>query len=318
MRVKPWAVLLGKVQKTMVAEERKRGQMGRPKVEQNLDPLTQMLPSVCYMSPSPRPLLKSPLLSSQSTQISFSCTFSVANRQEYFILFLEQIFVCFFCCLSCMELHLGLALPTNPFFQLKQGPFYTNVNTSNGSCSSGGGGGGGGAGGSNKRRGFDEETRVVPKTLRLLLWNSDQPDGEDDRNDLGNGNSSSSAILKNDGEGLVGWPPVKAWRKKPRRHAHNGRANNNRMAAAAAASNSTYVKVKMEGNAIARKIDLSVHGSFESLTSTLMRMFDISEEHWQRSFKLAYQDRQGDWLLAEDVPWRTFIRSLKCIKLIRR
>ncbi|KAK8523547.1 hypothetical protein V6N13_113493 [Hibiscus sabdariffa] len=213
-----------------------------------------------------------------------------------------------------MELHLGLALPTNPFspigYELKQGPFYTNVNTSNGSCSSSSSSG---AGGSNKRRGFDEETRVVPKTLRLLLWKTDQPDDEDDPNDLDN-SSSSSAILKNDREGLVGWPPVKAWRKKPRRHVHNGRANNNRMAAA----NSTYVKVKMEGNAIARKIDLSVHGSFESLSSTLMRMFDIPEEHWQKSFKLAYQDKEGDWLLAENVPWRTFTRSLKCIKLIRR
>ncbi|XP_039054901.1 auxin-responsive protein IAA9-like [Hibiscus syriacus] len=83
------------------------------------------------------------------------------------------------------------------------------------------------------------------------------------------------------------------------------------------APNSTYVKVKLEGNAIARKIDLSAHRSFESLTVSLTRMFNISDEHWKKSFNLAYQDREGDWLLAEDVPWRTFIRSLKCIKLIR-
>ncbi|KAE8718940.1 AUX/IAA transcriptional regulator family protein, putative isoform 2 [Hibiscus syriacus] len=88
-------------------------------------------------------------------------------------------------------------------------------------------------------------------------------------------------------------------------------------ATTAAKCGSTYVKVKMEGNAIARKIDISVHRSFESLTATLMRMFDICDEHLQKSFKIAYQDREGDWLLAEDVPWRTFIRCLKCIKLIR-
>ncbi|OMO57732.1 Phox/Bem1p [Corchorus olitorius] len=82
------------------------------------------------------------------------------------------------------------------------------------------------------------------------------------------------------------------------------------------ASNSTYVKVKMEGMAIARKIDISVHHSFETLTSNLMRMFGISEEN-RNSFKLTYQDREGDWLIAEDVPWRTFIRSLKCLKLVR-
>ncbi|XP_016754532.1 auxin-responsive protein IAA29 [Gossypium hirsutum] len=82
------------------------------------------------------------------------------------------------------------------------------------------------------------------------------------------------------------------------------------------ASNSTYVKVKMEGVVIARKIDISIHQSFETLTTTLMTMFDIFDEN-RRSFKLTYQDKEGDWLIAEDVPWRTFVRSLKCLKLIR-
>ena len=86
---------------------------------------------------------------------------------------------------------------------------------------------------------------------------------------------------RNDEEGLVGWPPVKTWRKKLCRQIPNGGADNNCMVAAAEngcggrASNSTYVKVKMEGVAIARKVDLSVHHSFETLTSTLMRMFGI-------------------------------------------
>ncbi|KAE8701568.1 AUX/IAA transcriptional regulator family protein, putative isoform 2 [Hibiscus syriacus] len=225
-----------------------------------------------------------------------------------------------------MELHLGLSLPTNPFlpigYELKQCPFDAHVTDGDGGCCSSGSSS---SSGGIKRTCFDDgsETRVVPKTLPLLLWNSDQPNEEDDPNDLhenSSSSSSSSSIIKNDGEGLVGWPPVKTWRKKLRRHVHSGRPNNNRMVAAkmtARKSVSTYVKVKMEGNAIARKIDISVHRSFESLTTTLMRMFDIRDEHLQKSFKLAYQDREGDWLLAEDVPWRTFIRCLKCIKLIR-
>ncbi|KAK8715920.1 hypothetical protein V6N13_043245 [Hibiscus sabdariffa] len=72
----------------------------------------------------------------------------------------------------------------------------------------------------------------------------------------------------------------------------------------------------MEGVAIGRKIDVSVHHSLEALTSTLMRMFGLRDEYQDR-FKLTYQDREGDWMLAEDVPWRTFVRSLKCLKLIR-
>ncbi|XP_039039126.1 uncharacterized protein LOC120176903 [Hibiscus syriacus] len=141
-----------------------------------------------------------------------------------------------------MELHLGLALPTTPFlpigYELKQCPFDADVKDGNGSCSSVNGG--------KKRSCFDDETRVVPKTLPLFLWNNDHPNEEDDPNDPDD-NSSSSYILKNEGEGLVGWPPVKAWRKKLRRHVHSGRVNNNRMVAATAAKiSSTYVKVKIE------------------------------------------------------------------------
>lgn len=40
-------------------------------------------------------------------------------------------------------------------------------------------------------------------------------------------------------------------------------------------SNSMYVKVNMEGMAIARKVDLSLHDSFETLTPTLISMFCI-------------------------------------------
>ncbi|XWS72953.1 hypothetical protein CRYUN_Cryun02cG0083700 [Craigia yunnanensis] len=244
----------------------------------------------------------------------------------------------------CMELQLGLALPSTPIIPvkmfdlnsygyeprealgsntlswplLKLAPCDININNNSSSSSSSSSSGG------SKKRGFDEvllfdENRIVPKTLPLLLW-TNQPNDEDDPKDLED--NSSSAIFKNDGEGLVGWPPVKTWGKKLCRQIPNGGADNNRMVAAAEndcggrASISTYVKVKMEGVAIARKIDLSVHHSFETLTSTLMRMFGISNENW-KYFKLTYQDREGDWLLAEDVPWRTFIRSLKCLKLIR-
>ncbi|XVF88342.1 hypothetical protein PTKIN_Ptkin19aG0043200 [Pterospermum kingtungense] len=246
-----------------------------------------------------------------------------------------------------MELQLGLALPSAPpIFPIKMfdlnrygyesreclslvsnalGPCDVNANNSSSNSSSSSSSS---SGGRSRKRGFDQvlfdddENRIVPKTLPLLLW-SNQPNDEDDPKDLDD--NSSSAIFKNDGEGLVGWPPVKTWRKKVRRQIPYGRADNNHRVAAKAeaengcggrASNSTYLKVKMEGVGIGRKVDLGVHHSFETLTSTLMRMFGISDENW-KSFKLTYQDTEGDWLLAEDVPWRTFIRSLKCLKLIK-
>ncbi|TYH08792.1 hypothetical protein ES288_A07G045000v1 [Gossypium darwinii] len=232
-----------------------------------------------------------------------------------------------------MELQLGLSLPSTPIFPFKMldlnsygyelreglGPFGINVNNNCGSCSSScnsssSGGADDGGGGTKTRRLLDEENRIVPKTLPLLFWTNQRPNDEDEPKDVDD--HSSSAIFKNDGEGLVGWPPVKAWRKKVRRRVANVRAAVEN-SCGGRASSSTYVKVKMEGNAIARKIDISLHHSFESLTTTLMRMFDISDENGQKSFKLTYLDREGDWLLAEDVRWRNFIRSLKYIKLIR-
>ncbi|KAK8715922.1 hypothetical protein V6N13_043247 [Hibiscus sabdariffa] len=120
----------------------------------------------------------------------------------------------------------------------------------------------------------------------------------------------------NDGEGLVGRSAVKTWRKKQGHQICDGAAVDNGRGGTGRASKSTYVKIKMEGVAIGRKIDASVHHSLEALTSTLMRMFGLRDEYRDR-FKLTYQDREGDWMLAEDVSWRTFVRSLKCLKLIR-
>ncbi|XVF34617.1 hypothetical protein REPUB_Repub18cG0074600 [Reevesia pubescens] len=206
----------------------------------------------------------------------------------------------------CMELQLRLALPSTPpppiipikMFDLnscyneprealgsntllKLGSCDFNINNSNSSSSSS-------SSGDSKKRGFDDvllfdhENTIVPKTLPLLLW-TNQPNDEDEPKDLDD--NSSSAIFKKDGEGLVGWPPVKTWRKKLRRQIPYGGADNNRMVAAengcgGRASNSTYVKVKMEGVAIARKIDLMRIGRAlnsrirtEKETGCLLKMF---------------------------------------------
>jgi auxin-responsive protein IAA len=52
---------------------------------------------------------------------------------------------------------------------------------------------------------------------------------------------------------LVGWPPVKC------AHRRSGGGG--------------YVKVKMEGVAIGRKVHVSLHGSYDALLRTLDRMF---------------------------------------------
>ncbi|KAI3410589.1 Auxin-responsive protein, partial [Psidium guajava] len=79
---------------------------------------------------------------------------------------------------------------------------------------------------------------------------------------------------------------------------------------------STYLKVTMEGVGIGRKIDLSLHRSLHSLMYTLINMFGLCYEE-SENLKLAYQDRDGDWVFAESVTWRSFVRSAQRLKLLR-
>jgi auxin-responsive protein IAA len=66
--------------------------------------------------------------------------------------------------------------------------------------------------------------------------------------------TSSSGTTANDKKPLlVGWPPVSSARSRAR--------------------GATHVKVKKEGDAIGRKVDLSLHASYDDLLATLRRMF---------------------------------------------
>lgn len=96
-----------------------------------------------------------------------------------------------------------------------------------------------------------------------------------------------------------------------------------------------YVKVKKEGDAIGRKVDLSLHASYDELLATLARMFPTttgSQDDKEISSKstaitatttsshmdvvVTYEDGEGDWMLLGDVPWDDFARSVKRLKLL--
>lgn len=84
---------------------------------------------------------------------------------------------------------------------------------------------------------------------------------------------------------LVGWPPIKSWRKKElhQQHAAGGRIRNNRMQANEnhrRGPNSFYVKVNMEGVTIGRKVDLRLYNSYQTLTNTLISMFAKCKWWW--------------------------------------
>ncbi|KAL6331204.1 hypothetical protein AAG906_009632 [Vitis piasezkii] len=221
-----------------------------------------------------------------------------------------------------MELQLGLALPTSPVndFDLNCHVSDPTEAASSDLC---GRGDDMISGRSNKKRGFIEAFELPPQTLPLLLWNDRPNDDDDDDDRKGVENSSFIAKKNDDGYCIVGWPPIKFRRKKICSHNRDDNDRTVLQNGSARAGvgggvnpNSKYVKVKMVGVGIARKIDLSRHHSYQTLTNTLINMFGKCQQDAQ-SFKLAYQDREGDWLLAGDVPWRTFIQSVERLKILR-
>uniref|UniRef100_A0A0D9WMA9 Auxin-responsive protein n=1 Tax=Leersia perrieri TaxID=77586 RepID=A0A0D9WMA9_9ORYZ len=84
--------------------------------------------------------------------------------------------------------------------------------------------------------------------------------GDDHDDDDENGDAEADGEMGNKRRKLVGWPPVKSLHR--RRDGDGG----------------GYVKVKMEGVAIGRKLDLSILGSYDELLDTLHRMFPSTNQ----------------------------------------
>ncbi|XP_068648904.1 auxin-responsive protein IAA31-like [Aristolochia californica] len=191
-----------------------------------------------------------------------------------------------------MELELGLALPNHSisFFDLNcDRPKETKILTT-------------------KRPFYEafEDTRPSTPTLPLLWTPHPRKDNDQIPDDSSHARPNEKRV--------VGWPPVKSWRKHL---CAGGEAAYKRGAAAP----SLYVKVKMEGAAIGRKIDLSNCDSYQTLNSTLNRMFNIDETGVTGAntrYTLTYQDKEGDWLLAGDATWETFIQSVQRLKIQKK
>ncbi|XP_024191868.1 auxin-responsive protein IAA13 isoform X1 [Rosa chinensis] len=97
-----------------------------------------------------------------------------------------------------------------------------------------------------------------------------------------------------------------------------------------------FVKVNMDGIPIGRKVDLNAHTCYETLAQTLEDMFfsttttgnSIGGDKEQATkpsrlldgsseFVLTYEDKDGDWMLVGDVPWRMFLTSVKRLRIMR-
>jgi len=112
---------------------------------------------------------------------------------------------------------------------------------------------------------------------------------------------------------VVGWPPVRAYRK-----------NTFQAAAAKKAEQpgGLYVKVSMDGAPYLRKVDLRMYKGYRELREALDALFTKSfsaaagAEGGDGQHALAYEDKDGDLMLVGDVPWDMFISSCKKLRIM--
>lgn len=105
---------------------------------------------------------------------------------------------------------------------------------------------------------------------------------------------------------VVGWPPVRSFRKN-------------------ALKSCTYVKVAVDGAPYLRKVDLEMYGGYHQLLIALEEMFSCFTVRNERlvdpvngtEYVPTYEDKDGDWMLVGDVPWKMFVVSCKRIRLMR-
>ncbi|MCO5609980.1 hypothetical protein L7F22_064215 [Adiantum nelumboides] len=115
-------------------------------------------------------------------------------------------------------------------------------------------------------------------------------------------------------EQVIGWPPVRSYRRNA--------INSGQSRPAGTESDAVYVKVNMDGIPIGRKVDLNAYSNYDELLSALEGMFysPVGEGvHFlhSRDFVLTYEDKEGDWMLVGDVPWGMFVNTVKRLRITR-
>jgi auxin-responsive protein IAA len=108
---------------------------------------------------------------------------------------------------------------------------------------------------------------------------------------------------------VVGWPPVRAYRK-----------NTFQAAAAARKAEQLYVKVSMDGAPYLRKVDLRMYKGYMELREALDVLFttnSLPTSGAADQLAVAYEDKDGDLMLVGDVPWDMFITSCKKLRIMK-
>ncbi|XP_050226000.1 auxin-induced protein 22D-like [Mercurialis annua] len=143
--------------------------------------------------------------------------------------------------------------------------------------------------------------------------------------ELSRNNSNNVSDEKNGGEHnstappskaqVVGWPPIRSYRK----NCFQAKKSESEVA-----GNGNFVKVSMDGAPYLRKIDLKMYKCYPELLKALEDMFKFKVGKFSEregfngsEFVPTYEDKDGDWMLAGDVPWEMFINSCKKLRIMK-
>ncbi|XP_042492357.1 auxin-responsive protein IAA26-like [Macadamia integrifolia] len=147
---------------------------------------------------------------------------------------------------------------------------------------------------------------------------------------------------------VVGWPPIRSFRKNLASSSNSKPASEIRDTPSAdvngekteASRKTLFVKINMDGVPIGRKVDLKAYDSYEKLSSAVDELFrdllaaqgDSSAAGDQKKaepkaitglldgkgeYTLVYEDNEGDRMLVGDVPWQMFVSTVKRLRVLK-
>ncbi|XP_073044824.1 auxin-responsive protein IAA9-like isoform X1 [Primulina eburnea] len=150
-----------------------------------------------------------------------------------------------------------------------------------------------------------------------------------------NVNVSNTNIVPAAKTQIVGWPPIRSFRK----NSLTSRSKNNDEVDGKPGPGGTFVKVSLAAAPYLRKVDLRTYSSYEELSFALEKMFScftigqcgppgaqsreilsegkLRDRLYGSEYVLTYEDKDGDWMLVGDVPWEMFITSCKKLKIMK-
>ncbi|CAL4891168.1 unnamed protein product [Urochloa decumbens] len=132
---------------------------------------------------------------------------------------------------------------------------------------------------------------------------------------------------------VVGWPPVRSYRKSCFQQSSSSAAAAKAKAAPAPeekkapapAAGALFVKVSMDGAPYLRKVDLKMYKGYRELREALEAMFlcfsgagaDAPPAVNPSDFAVTYEDKDGDLMLVGDVPFDMFISTCKRLRIMK-